>query len=273
MKVDGILSKMLGQHTTPVTYSLNLSNSSIELNPLLGKEIKFQFLDETYCIHCGEKIVGKSYEGYCKKDFFALPETDLCIVRPELCHFHLGTCRNSSWGNENCNIPHIVYLANSSGLKVGVTRKRNKINRWIDQGAIQGLPIIEVDKRLHAGIIEKEFARVVKDKTNWREMLKNIQEKIDLKRERELLFNKFGELLDDWEEEWGITNINLLENEEISEFVYPIQENSIKINSLTFDKMERVEGRLLGIKGQYLILDSGVINIRNHMGYRVSFSY
>lgn len=55
------------------------------------------------------------------------------------CHYDAGTCREPSWGEQFCMTDHIVYLSNSSGVKVGITRATQLPTRWIDQGARQGI--------------------------------------------------------------------------------------------------------------------------------------
>ena len=187
---------------------------------------------------------------------------DICIVKPELCHYEKGTCREPKWGEEHCMKPHIVYLSNTSSVKIGITREANIPYRWIDQGAVEALPILRVQNRLLSGLVESEIKKDYNDKTNWRRMLKGDFEETDLYQERESIFNTFGDLLDDLEAE------DL--DEEVVKINYPILENPKKITSLSFDKKPLIEGTLLGIKGQYLILDSGVLNIRKHQGYFIN---
>jgi hypothetical protein len=79
--------------------------------------------------------------------------------------------------------PHIVYLALSSEVKVGVTRKTQVPTRWIDQGAIEAVSIVEVPNRYLAGITEVALKNYA-DKTNWRKMLTNSIEPVDLLAER-----------------------------------------------------------------------------------------
>ena len=57
----------------------------------------------------------------------------------------------------------------------------------------------------------------------------------------------------------------------IHKFDYPVIEYPLKVKSVNFDKQNEIEGRLWGIKGQYLIFDDGrVFNVRRHNGYLVS---
>ena len=53
---------------------------------------------------------------------------------------------------------------------------------------------------------------------------------------------------------------------------FPVDSYPVKIKSFNFDKNPEVSGVLHGIKGQYLLLDIGVINIRKFTGYEVAFS-
>ena len=156
----------------PVHYQLPVGEVLIDLNPLLGQEISLVYSGKIFCIECARKTNKSFNQGYCFPCLRRLAACDTCIVRPELCHYHEGTCREPQWGEAHCMQPHVVYLANSSGLKVGITRKTQVPTRWIDQGAIQALPIVEVDTRLQSGLIETALKSTVNDKTDWRRMLK-----------------------------------------------------------------------------------------------------
>ena len=135
MKVAGNIVKMKVGHDTPVTYALPVGEQTVPLNPLLGKNISLCFDGEINCINCGRKTNKSFQQGYCYPCMQSLARCDLCILKPELCHYHKGSCREPEWGRDNCMIDHIVYLAVSSGLKVGITRHSQVPTRWIDQGA------------------------------------------------------------------------------------------------------------------------------------------
>ena len=185
-------------------------------------------------------------------------------MRPETCHYHLGTCREPDWGLSNCFAPHIVYLANSSGIKVGITRKTNTPSRWIDQGAISALPILEVKTRLESGLIEKALKSFITDKTNWRTMLKNETEPTDLVTAKVSLLAEVSSLVDELDAKTlpdDIINID-----------YPVLKYPTKVVSLSFDKNPVISGVLNGIKGQYLLLESGVLNVRKFSSYHLTLS-
>ena len=185
-------------------------------------------------------------------------------MRPETCHYHLGTCREPEWGLSNCFTPHIVYLANSSGVKVGITRKTNTPSRWIDQGAISALPILEVKTRLESGLIEKALKSFITDKTNWRAMLKNETEPADLVSTRASLLVEISNLVDKLDAKTfpdDVINID-----------YPVLKYPTKVVSLSFDKNPVISGVLNGIKGQYLLLESGVLNVRKFSSYHLTLS-
>ena len=252
---------------SPVSYSLELGGQRLELNDWLGRDIRIEYLQEIECIHCGRPTNKSFNQGYCYPCFRDLAQCDQCIMSPEKCHFHLGTCREPEWGLEHCMRPHIVYLANTSGLKVGITRESQLPTRWIDQGAVQAMPVLRVSKRYHAGLIEAAFRQHVSDRTNWRSMLKNEVEEMDLYPLFESLWpevseNLDAELLDDAE--------LLASPDAACGFDFPALAFPTKITSFNLDKNPLVEGRLQAIKGQYLLLDTGVINIRKYGGYLVS---
>ncbi len=250
-------------------YYLNKGQELLYMNDLVGKTIKLSYQKEIHCTHCGKKT-NKSYGGgYCYPCTIKLPECDMCILKPELCHYSKGTCRDSKWGDEHCNKPHYVYLANSSGLKVGITRETQIPTRFIDQGAIAALPILKVHSRHQSGIIEKLIASEYKDKTDWRKMLKGEIVDIDLESERDQLFEMFGAELDQFESDWGIS---ILDKESPITINYPVLKYPATVSSLSFEKLETIEGQLNGIKGQYLIFDKGVINLRSFTGYKIVVS-
>lgn len=250
-------------------YRLATADGDVLMNDLIGRDFKIFSMSEINCTHCGKKTA-KSYSGgYCYPCSIKLAECDMCILRPETCHFDKGTCRQPDWGLAQCMIPHYVYLANSSGLKVGITRTTQIPTRWIDQGATQALPILKVGTRYQSGVFEKLFSSEVNDKTDWRKMLKGAALEIDLEEKRDELFELFGEDIDSLEGKFGSDHVSILEREPVVEISYPVEVYPEKVTSFSLDKAQVVGGKLLGIKGQYLIFDVGVINIRSHTGYKV----
>ena len=167
--------KMMGTSLVDgnANYHLPLGDSNIDMNALVGKHIELTFNQIIICSNCGKKTNKSFSQGYCFPCARSLARCDMCIMKPETCHHHLGTCREPEWGLSNCFLPHIIYLANSSGIKVGITRKTNTPGRWIDQGAISAIPILEVGSRIDSGLVEVALKSFVADKTNWRNMLKN----------------------------------------------------------------------------------------------------
>ena len=265
----GNILKMKVQLTTPVEYQLPLNDSLIELNPQIGEKITLNYQGEINCIACGRKT-SKSYaQGYCYPCFISLAECGMCIVKPETCHYDAGTCRDPEWAQQHCMQTHFVYLANSSAIKVGITRQSQIPTRWIDQGASQALPIFKVGSRYQSGLIEVAIKQHVSDRTDWRKMLKSDAEPIDLAAIRDQLVdlcrNRIGEL----RQIFGDENIQYLADEPVTTIKYPVEQYPEKVKSLNLDKTPTIEGVLLGIKGQYLILDSGVINVRKYSGYKL----
>ncbi|MGM0522067.1 MAG: DUF2797 domain-containing protein [Pseudomonadota bacterium] len=255
----------------PVNYALRAGAQKLALNDKLGQPLTLEWSGAIACTHCGRATKKSFAQGYCYPCFKRLAQCDTCIMKPETCHFFQGTCREPEWAKQHCFQPHIVYLANSSGVKVGITRKTQMPTRWLDQGAIQALPILEVDTRQQAGFVEVLFKEQVSDRTNWRAMLKGEVEPLDLKAERDRLFNQLESGLNQLKAEYGDDAIRLLE-ESAYTFTYPVSDFPRKVVSHNFDKNPRVEGVLQGLKGQYLILDSGVINLRKFTGYEIEVS-
>ena len=275
----GFLQKMAADvpasgctHDDPVQYSLRLDDETMPLNPHIGSAIKLAYTGRIACLECGRATKKSFSQGYCYPCFKRLAQCDMCIVSPERCHFDQGTCRDESFAEDFCMQPHIVYLANSSGLKVGITRPANLPTRWIDQGAVQALPILSVMTRQQSGLVEVAFKQHISDKTNWQQMLKSDGEVIDLVEARDTLLPQVEKELGDLTERFGIQAVQPIIDAEVQRFVYPIDKYPTKVKSHNLDKNPEIEGVLEGIKGQYLILDTGVINLRKFTSYEIEFS-
>ncbi len=270
MKTSGHLRKMRTEASQPVQYHLPLDDELVPMNDYLGNTLKLEFSGEIHCIECGRKT-NKSYnQGYCYPCFISLAACDMCIMKPETCHFDKGTCREPEWAQGHCMQDHVVYLANSSGLKVGITRGSQVPTRWIDQGATQALPVFRVRNRLLSGLLEVAIKGHVSDRTDWRKMLKGEAEALDLAERRDELLDAAEAQVKDVRAAHPDDHIEFLENAEMVSLNFPVNEYPEKVKSLNLDKTPAIEGQLMGIKGQYLILDSGVLNIRKYAGYHVA---
>ena len=270
MKITGNIRKMKVSLTDPVSYQLPIGDQWLEMNPLIGSEISLYYEGEINCIHCGRKTNKSFNQGYCFPCMQTLAECDSCLIKPELCHYHLGTCREPAWGEEHCFQDHFVYLANTSGIKVGITRQTNVPARWMDQGASQALPIYKVKDRLTSGKVEVIIKQHVADKTAWQRMLKGESEAIDLRAQRDRLHAECEREIDSVREEQGEEAVTFLANDQPIDIHYPVNTYPLKVTSLNFDKTAQIRGVLQGIKGQYMILDTGVLNIRKFSGYKIT---
>jgi Protein of unknown function (DUF2797) len=258
--MKGHLHKMNVSLEDQVKYTLNWSEE-IVMNEFIGKQLILEFNGVINCEKCGKRTKSSFGEGFCYTCFIEAPEAAECIIRPELCRAHLGEGRDIEWEQKHHNQPHVVYLAASDIVKVGVTRSTNIPGRWIDQGAMAAIRLAETPNRYEAGRLEVELKSMFSDKTNWQRMLKNeFDESIDLEEEKWSLHDQLPSDLIQF----------FSENDEIIEINYPVLEYPTKITSMSFDKMPIIEGKLMGIKGQYLLFDQGrVINIRKHAGYEI----
>lgn len=269
----GALSKMSARLESPVQYAFRLGEAEVAVNPLIGRTLRLEYLGAIHCCHCGRKTKKSFSQGYCYPCFTKLAQCDSCIVSPEKCHYDEGTCREPAWGERFCMTDHVVYLANSSGVKVGITRATQVPTRWIDQGARQALPILRVATRQQSGLVEDLLRSQVADRTNWRALLKGEAEPLDLAAIREQLFDHCAEGLRELQQRFGLQAIQPVSDIEPIEIRYPVQAYLAKITSFDLDKTPVVEGTLQGIKGQYLIFDTGVINIRKYTAYQLAISY
>ncbi len=262
------------KHEITEDNSVSYFIDSEPINGFIGQKIKLEYLDRINCVAC-DRDINKSFNGgYCFPCLQSLAECDTCIIKPELCHFDNGTCRDNDFAASHCNISHSLYLSLTSSMKIGVTRQIQEKTRWVDQGAIKAIRLLSLKRRLHAGLLEVEIAKDMADKTNWRRMLKNEVDEKDLEFERDILLERIKKII-----ESGVLSEDLsylFDSEEfknpsskVQQIDYPVLEYPVKIKSHNFDKNPVVEGILQGIKGQYLILDTGVINLRKFAGYKV----
>ncbi len=262
MKYTGPIVKMETGFASPVKYRLPVGDDYLSMNDLIGKYICFRYMGEIRCIACGRKTNRSFAQGFCYPCFLNAPETSECVLRPELCQAHEGIARDMDWAKEHCLTDHVVYLAVSSGLKVGVTRIGQVPTRWIDQGAVKAIKIALTPNRHIAGLIETELKKSVSDRTVWQRMLKNqVPENIDLQWEKQQILDILSPALRQY------SSID----DDVTTIEYPVREYPQKVRGLNFDKHEEITGRLWGIKGQYLMFDDGtVLNIRRHNGYVVT---
>jgi hypothetical protein len=275
MKYTGYIKKMKTTLADKVEYALPIETAQgkvlIDINPWLGKSIKISYEGDIECISCGRKTKKSFAQGYCYPCFSSLPECDSCIMSPEKCHLREGTCRDEQWGITNCLQDHYVYLARSSSVKVGITRGTQIPTRWMDQGAIEALPIFKVSQRYYSGLLEVIFKQHVSDRTSWQKMLKGEVPEINLLSERDKLFSLCKAEIDALVNSFDKKDFQLLLNEKIVKINYPVKTYPTKVKSFNLEKVDCAEGILMGIKGQYLILDTGVLNIRKYTGYELSF--
>lgn len=262
MQYQGVLKKMLSESNDIIQYYLDLESDFINMNQLLNRNLDFKFLKYS-CMNCHlDKEIYR--QGFCKSCFFETPTAGDWIMRPELSTAHLGKeDRDLDYEKSVQLQPHIVYLANSSNVKVGVTRKQQVPTRWIDQGAHEAIEIVEVPNRYLAGITEVALKNHVADKTNWRKMLKNDIEKADLKEWQ----NKLRPFIPEEAKEFFI------ENNALTSINFPVHQYPEKPKSLNIVKDQHYSGKLVGIKGQYLIFeDQTVFNIRSNEGVVVALN-
>tara|TARA_R110002072_G_scaffold14272_1_gene59262 strand:+ start:23806 stop:24603 length:798 start_codon:yes stop_codon:yes gene_type:complete len=262
MQYEGVLTKMQTENGSPIQYYLVFETDFLNMNQLLNKPIGITFLKHQ-CLNCS--LDKKIYrQGFCYDCFYEIPQAADWIMRPELSTAHLDKeDRDLDYEKKVQLQPHVVYLANSSNVKVGVTRKSQVPTRWIDQGAHEAIEIVEVPNRYLAGITEVALKDHVGDKTNWRTMLKNEVEDADLIAWRDKLKPFIPEEAMPY----------FIENNSETHLEFPVVQYPNKLKSLNLDKTPQYEGILKGIKGQYLIFEDNVVfNVRSNEGYVVAIS-
>ena len=270
---SGNLKKMLVSvdECNTAQYHLPIGDKLLPMNALIGHEVTFTFNNKINCVNCA-RVTNKSFnQGYCYPCLQKLAQCDSCIIKPELCHYSKGTCREPQWAEAHCFNDHIVYLSNTGNVKVGITRQIQPgvSSRWIDQGATQAIPIFRVANRLISGLVETICKQHMSDKSNWRVMLKGDIPQLDLVGLRDELYEKIADDIDELVAQHGLLAIQKIHQQPVDIF-YPVQQYPVKITSLGFDKTPSFTGVLLGSKGQYLYFnDDRVINIRKHAGYDI----
>ncbi len=260
MTYEGVLTKMQTEFSNPIQYYLVFESSFLSLNQLLGKSLEINFLGYQ-CLNCGKKK--KIFrQGFCYDCFMSSASAGDWIMKPELSTAHLDIeDRDLVYEKQVQLQPHIVYLALSSEVKVGVTRETQVPTRWIDQGAIEAIPIVEVPNRYLAGITEVALKSHYADKTNWQKMLKNEVPTVDLLKEKASLQHLIPKEAQDY---------FYAEKEDLWKIQYPVLAYPTKVSSLNLDKSPNYAGKLMGIKGQYLLFEDGtVFNVRTYEGYVV----
>jgi hypothetical protein len=262
MQYEGVLKKMQTEIGHPIQYYMLFESDFLNVNQVLDKNIKIEFI-KFQCLNCGnDRPIYR--QGFCKTCFFEIPLAGDWIMRPELSTAHLDQeDRDLAYEKKVQLQPHIVYLANSSNVKVGVTRKGQIPTRWIDQGAHEAIEIVEVPNRYLAGITEVALKNHVGDKTNWRTMLTNSLVDENLIEWREKLKQYIPEEALPY----------YLDNKSETQIEFPVLQYPSKVKSLNLGKTPFYEGTLKGIKGQYLIFeDNTVFNVRGSEGYYVGLT-
>ncbi|WP_394220463.1 DUF2797 domain-containing protein [Alteromonas gracilis] len=274
---SGMLKKMrtTADENNTVHYSLPIGDELVDVNGLIGKEVTLTYTGEINCVHCNRKTKKSFNQGYCYPCLISLAQCDSCIIKPEKCHYHEGTCREPEWGEEHCFNEHFVYLANTGTVKVGITRQITDgvSPRWMDQGATQATVMLRVPDRLTSGLVETLCKDHIADKTNWRTMLKGKPDEVDLDQVKAELMSKIESDLEALKQEKGLQAVSEVTTP-IHDIHYPVEDYPVKIKSLNLDKTPSFTGVLQGVKGQYWMLDGDrVINIRKFAGYNVNIEF
>jgi len=257
--VSFLLRKLPHIHQETEHYRLE----DLDLNDLLGKEITITHTGRILCLNCGAESRKSFGDGLCYKCFKTLARADSCIIRPHTCHYHQGTCREPDWGDAHCMIPHVVYLAQTSGLKVGVTGADKVFERWGDQGAKAAIIMAETPDRKTAGEIEIALSEHLSDRTNWRQLITGQVDEVDLLAAKNRAIPKIP----------APHNQHVTEDDHIELFKYPVLEYPKKAKTISLDKSSKIQGRLMGIVGQYLFIGPLAFNVRRHSGYEVDVSF
>lgn len=257
--ITGTIHDLVPTPGEVVQYHLELDGGRrLHLNPLIGQEIRLEPTGARACIWCGRRVTRLFANGSCFPCFRDLPQNDLCVVKPHTCHYE--TCRDQSWGDAHCMVPTYLYIARSSEIKVGISR--NIPGRWMEQGAVEAMPIALLPTRKLAGELEFLISRHIPDKTNWRKMLKGELSETPLEEIRRRVISLIPEHL----------RCYVLPEQPEFRFEYPVAEALERFSGHDLEKGPAA-GRLLGIKAKYLILSSGVLNLPKFAGHEVRIGW
>jgi len=269
----GSLKKMRVETGPPVNYSFTDGwfdaaerTEDHLVNPYLGHHLEIRFSGQINCTACGRKIKKTFNQGFCFPCSQSRPEADICIIKPELCHHgdEANPCRDEHFAQTQCFAPHVLYCSLTSGVKVGITRQPNIPSRWIDQGAVEAIPVAVLPDRRSVGLVEKRLSdEGFADKTHWTRMLKGnpAPGEYDLSGTVQKVVDRL--------EEWGVEGVLPQDERRLYEFEFPVSQWPTKVKSFNLDKDPVAGGLLQGIKAQYLIFAEGVINLRKFSGYKV----
>lgn len=244
------------------SYALTLDGQVCALDPAEPVSLAFRYVGGAQCRYCAAELRKKYGGGYCYTCFTTLARCDLCVMSPDRCHLHLGTCREPDWGDMFCQQPHFVYLAVSSGPKVGITRHNRLEQRWVDQGAGRARAIAEVPTRRAAGAVEARLKRHVSDRTDWRKMVAGRVSDVDLAE----LARQLKAIAPDLVQVEGPglsaeerSAMHWLDVGQDTLIEYPVRDYAPP-NMLRVDQDNpALAGNLLGFIGGYILLSDGVL--------------
>ncbi len=272
MKERLLISKMRSEAKDPVQYTLQTEQGDLRVNDWIGQTITIADTGRRFCTQCARPSKKLFQQGYCYPCYRKLQECNLCVIHPERCRVMEGCCPENDWAHRHCHASQILYLSYTSGLKVGITQEKNCPSRWIDQGAVAACAVMTASNRFLVGQVEVALKAFLADKTQWRTMLRESPEPPDLVAAWEQVLMQAELPLMDLIETYGDEDIGIIDNPMMQTFRYPLEKHPEKIMSHSLDKTPEVSGVLQGIKGQYLILDTGVMNIRKFTGYEVDIT-
>jgi hypothetical protein len=254
----------IAQYALPQMAILNYLGEH-DVNQWVNHDLQIEFTGNIHCIATGKKIKKTYGEGLSYDAWLSSPLGNPAIIHPELSRIHEGIAlRDKEWEEKYHNQPHVVYLSRTSGVKVGVTRSTNLISRWIDQGAVEGIILAQTPYRQLAGLIEVALKEHINDKTAWQAMLKGeFKDTLAMTAHKDAALQLLPEEFFDF----------VSADDTVTNIYYPLEKLPTKPQSLKLESHPVIAGRLIGIKGQYLLFENdSVFNIRAHAGYEITVS-
>lgn len=236
----------------------------VDVNTLIGKKLRLHWPGMAECQSCRGIFSSLQAQGLCRKCFFESPMAGPSMVRPELSTAHLGIAdRDLEFERALQLQPHSVYLADSGGVKVGVTRTRQQVTRWLDQGASTAQVIAITDNRYEAGLIEVALKEHFSDKTDWRRMLAGETFDADFAAAIGVALEAIPSDLKRFAQADGV------KHQAHWSLAPGFRAKSVKFSN----HGDEIEAVLAGQRGQYLAFTDGrAINLRSHEGLFIGIS-
>lgn len=234
----------------------------LSLSELVGTEVRVTISEDQYCTQCGELTDNSPC-----LDCAGEPPHTTCVMHPAT-HCAYKDCPYPDYKQRSCSHTHLVYLAATDRIKVGISRESRARCRWAEQGASHAIPIARAPNRKAAGIIEKAIGEEwpQRRRHEWYQPMENSVERLtdDALATASLIPKKlqpcyFWDNSDRQDVCDAVVDVPSIEA--------PALDQRLTTNQYSLSTGESREGRVLGIRGGLLATDSFVANLKSHSSH------